>query len=113
MKRIDMYINHDRSVGGLFLEYIGVYCVKPSETKCTRRDLRVKKKEKNASVVFGHCGFVFTRFTLDGRVGHDLVLVFAATRRRMALRAARVIEHAGPPCCFFPTFQFFKPSYTV
>ena len=28
MKRIDMYIDHDRSVGGLFLEYTGVFCVK-------------------------------------------------------------------------------------
>ena len=28
MKRIDMYIDHDRSVVGLFLEYTGVFCVK-------------------------------------------------------------------------------------
>ena len=36
---------------------------------------------------------VFTRFTLDGaRVGHNLVLVFAAMRRHLALRAARIIE---------------------
>ena len=47
------------------------------------------------------------------RVGHDLVLVFAATRRRLALRAARVIKHAGPPCCFLLKIQFVKPSYTV
>ena len=39
-----------------------------------------------------HCGFVFARFTVDGVVGHDLVLVFAAARRHLALRAARIIE---------------------
>ena len=56
---------------------------------------------------------VFTRFTLDGaRVGHDLVLVFAATRRRLALRAARVGERAG---CHVELFEmrFVKASYTV
>ena len=52
---------------------------------------------------------VFTRFTLDGvRVGHNLVLVFAATRRHLALRAARVIERAGRHVEFFV-----KASYTV
>ena len=34
-------------------------------------------------------------FPARWRVGHVLVLVFAATRRHLALRAARVIEHAG------------------
>ena len=60
-----------------------------------RERVRVKKKAKNASVMF-----VFTCFTVDGsRVGHDLVLVFAATRRHLALRAARLIEQAcRPPC---------------
>ena len=28
MKSIDMYILHDRSVGGLLLEYIGIFYVK-------------------------------------------------------------------------------------
>ena len=70
MKRIDMYIDHDRSV-------------------------------------------FFHRYPRDGGVGHVLVLVFAATRKQLALRAAWVGEHAGPPCCFFFERRFVKASYTV
>ena len=45
---------------------------------------------------------VFARFTLDGsRAGHVLVLVFAATRRRLALRAARIIEQGAHHVAFF------------
>ena len=36
-----------------------------------------------------HFAFFFPLFTVDG---HDLVLVFATTRRHLALRAARIIE---------------------
>ena len=51
---------------------------------------------KRIDMYIDHCGFVFTRFTLDGGVGHVLVLVFAAMRRHSALRApAWVIERAG------------------
>ena len=40
MKQIDMYIDHDRSVGGLFLEYIGVFCVKVKRNSgSTRADM--------------------------------------------------------------------------
>ena len=41
------------------------------------------------------------RSSLDGGVGHVLVLVFAATRRQLALRAARVIERAVRHVAFF------------
>ena len=44
--------------------------------------------------------------------GRCLVLVFAATRRRLALRAAWVIEHAGSHVEFFE-MRFVKASYTV
>ena len=79
------------AVGFFFLEYIGVFCVKLKLNlgpTCLREHVRIKKKAKNASVLF-----VFTRFTVDGgRVSHGLVLVFAATCRRLALRAPRIIE---------------------
>ena len=58
---------------------------------CLRKRVREKGKRGER-----YCGFVFTCFTLDGaRVGHDLFLVFAATRRHLALRAPRAIEHAA------------------
>ena len=72
---------------------------------CLRERVRVKKKEKNASVMF-------VLFPRDGGVGHVLVLVFAATRRQLALRAERVIERAGHHVEFFE-IRFEKASYTV
>ena len=54
----------------------------------------------------------FPRSPLDGGVGHVLVLVFAATRRHLALRAARVIERAGRHVEFFE-IRFEKALYTV
>ena len=84
----------------MFLEYIGVFCVKVKRDlgpTCLRERVRVKKKAKNASVMF-----VFTSLTVDGaRVGHVLVLVFAATRRHLALLAARIIERASRHVVFF------------
>ena len=53
-----------------------------------------RKKVKEASAIF-------VRSPLDGGVSHVLVLVFAATRKQLALRAARVIEHAGRHVEFF------------
>ena len=45
---------------------------------------------------------LFPQFTVDGvRVGHVLVLVFAATLRHLALRAAWVGERAGRHVAFF------------
>ena len=72
----------------MFLEYIGVFCVKVKRDlgpTCLRKRVRVKKKAKEASGIF-------VRSPLDGGVGHGLVLVFAALRRRLALRAPRIIE---------------------
>ena len=66
--------------------YLGPTCL------CERG--HIKKKAKNASVVF----ILFPR---DGRVGHVLVLVFAATRKDSALQAARVIERAVSHVAFF------------
>ena len=55
MKSIDMYILHDRSVWGLFLEYIGVVCVKVKQNlgmTCLRERVRVKKKAKAVNAIF-------------------------------------------------------------
>ena len=44
MKRINMYIDHDRSVGSLFLEYTGVFCVKVKRDlgpTCLRLDVYI------------------------------------------------------------------------
>ena len=55
----------------------------------------------------------FHPFPVDGaRVGHVLVLVFAATRRHLALRASRIIERAVRHVEFFE-MRFVKASYTV
>ena len=55
----------------------------------------------------------FRPLTARWRVGHVLVLVFAATRRHLALRAARVIEHAASAMLLFFEMRFVKASYTV
>ena len=61
---------------------------------CLRERDHVKKKAKNASVVFG-------LFPRGGGVGHVLVLVFAATRRPLALHSARIIEQGVGHVVFF------------
>ena len=103
-----MYILHDSSVGFLFSR-IYRRILRKSETR-PRADMVTRacprKKVKEASDIF-------VRSPLDGGVGHVLVLVFSATRRHLALRAAWVIERAGRHVVFFSKFQSVKPSYTV
>ena len=55
---------------------------------------------------------MFDRCPRGGGSVTFLVLVFAATRRHLALRAARVIEQAGRHV-FILKFDFVKASYTV
>ena len=74
---------------------------------CLRERVHVKKKEKNASVVF-------SLFPRDGGVCHVLVLVLAATRKDSALRSAWVGgERAGRHVFFLSEMRFVKASYTV
>ena len=80
-----MFIDHDRCAGGSFLEYIGVFCVKLSQTRAHAMFTRSSSLKK-AKVASGSAW----------RVGHVLVLVFATTRRHLALRvAARVHVRCG------------------
>ena len=64
MKRINMYIDHDRSV------YRGLF--------------RKRKRRRLASAILPFC-LLFPPFHARWWVGHVLVLVFAAMRRHLAL----------------------------
>ena len=71
MKRINMYIDHDSSVGVCFSSK--------------------RSRIASASAML----FRFPPFHVRWRVGHVLVLVFAATRRHLVLQAAR---RSRAPC---------------
>ena len=72
IKRIDMHIDHDRSV------YRGLFC---------------ERDDANHRRVAPYC--LFSLFPARRLVGHVLVLVFAAMLKDSALRAAWVGERAG------------------
>ena len=60
----------------------------------TYHDTAKRVKEASAMLSF-HCS------PRDGGVSHVLVLVFAATRRNLALQSARVVEHAAAAMLLF------------
>ena len=105
-----MYIDHDRSVGG-FVSRIYRRILRKIETKLRGADMitracpRTKVKEASAMLSYSP-----VPREMAGSV--VLVLVFAATRRQLALRAARVTERAGRHVEFFE-IRFVKASYTV
>ena len=77
---------------------------RPRADMFTRSSSREKAKEASD---------IFVDSPLDGGVGHVLVLVLAATRRRLALRAAEgYLEQAGRHVEFFE-IRFVKASCTV